>query len=839
QAAMTALRERHRPLRLQHRIERADGSAIWVESRAQVRREADGSTRCTGVTIDISEAVRSAEELRQSEQRLRRAMRQAQLAPFEWNADAGQLDGPPELPRLFGLPGAPGPWPARDFIAAIHPDDRDAVAAVVQSPPREHGRFTLEYRVVLADGTVRYIESRQVLAHTTATGDTLFDGVVIDVTERVALEESRRAVEQRLRMLARMVPGFVYQFRLGTHGEWSFPYASEGALNVLKMTPREVEADAAAVFARVHGEDIARVRESIEHSAGTLELWRDEFRVVDRDGGVRWIFGQSAPVREADGATHWYGHLMDVTARKAAELALRENEEHLKLALSAANLVSWFWNVRNDTFTTPQTIGPHFRTSAGRMTMRQFIEAVHVDDRTMVLQAFTDKVRQRDGNLLDIEFRALAPDGREHWHQTKARAWFDDAGEVTGFYGITADITERRAAEMEQEQLRNQLQQAQKMESIGLLTGGIAHDFNNIVSSILGYSSLALRRYGTELPPKLTDYLHEIQTAGERARDMTRQLLTFSRTQAADTTAVDLESVLIEALRLLRPMMPSSIAFRTEIAPGLPAALADAGQLQQVIVNLCINARDAVADRGVVTIRLAHRSQLDAQCDSCHGEVAGDFLVLSVADDGPGIPEAERARVFEPFYTTKATGRGTGMGLAMVHGIVHAHHGHILLDHQPGGGACFDILLPPANGTAAAAAPAPRADATLPAPQPRAPWVFVVDDEPSVAAFLGELMELQGYRVSVFTAPQDALAAFRADPDAVELVITDQTMPGLTGLGMARELLAARPALPIVLVSGYSATVREAEALAAGVRAFLSKPIDEERLLAVVAELCD
>ncbi|MEQ8661504.1 MAG: PAS domain-containing protein, partial [Gammaproteobacteria bacterium] len=835
-AELAALRTHHRPLRMQHRFARADGTVVWVESRAQVRHESGGPARCTGVTIDISEAVRTAEELRQSEQRLTRAMRQAQLAPFEWNVDAGRLDGPAGLAQIFGLPVTTGPWPVRDFLAAIHPDDRDAIAAVVQAPPREHARFTLEYRIVLPDGTVRHIENRQVLARTGADGDTVFDGVVIDVTERVALEQSRVEMEQRLRMLARMVPGMVYQFRIGSDGAWSFPYASEGALKVLRLTPRAIETDAQAVLAIIHADDLARVRQSIERAAQHLDLWREEFRVVDADGSVRWILGQAAPARPADGVLHWYGHMMDVTARKDAELALRENEEHLKLALSAANLVSWFWNVRDDTFTTPQTIDPHFRDSNGRVTLQAFIEAVHPDDRADVLAAFDDKIRERDGSLLDIEFRALADDGSERWRQAKARAWFDDTGDITGFYGITADITERHAAQREQEQLRNQLQHAQKMESIGLLTGGIAHDFNNIVSSILGYSSLALRRFPGDLPPKLLEYLHEIHTAGERARDMTRQLLTFSRTQPADSIAVDAGGVLAEAMRLLRPMMPSSVTFRIEVAPDLPPALADAGQLQQVIVNLCINARDAVDNDGNVLIRLARRAFARAQCDSCHGEVNGEFVVLSVADDGPGIPADDRARVFEPFYTTKRTGRGTGMGLAMVHGIVHAHHGHIVLDSQPGTGARFDILLPLAAGAVTPPAPAAgAAPAASGVPQRHAPRVFVVDDEPSVAAFLGELMELQGYHTSVFTTPQDALAAFRAAPDTVALVITDQTMPGITGLGMARELLALRPTLPIVLVSGYSATVREAEAIAAGIRVFLPKPIDEERLLTVVA----
>ena len=838
--ALDALYGHGRPMHVQHRFVRPDGSHTWVETRAQIRRDADGRARCTGVTLDITEAVRAADELRQSEERLTRAMRNARLAPFEWDVDANQLNGPAGVALLFGLQDSPGPWPASDFLAALHPEDHDAVAETVQAPPLEAESFTLEYRVVLPDGAIRHIESRQTLARNDDDDTkTVFNGVFIDVTERVALEQSRREMEQRLRMLARMVPGMVYQFRIDSDGRWSVPYASEGAYSVLKLTPRYVEGHADTVLGLLHPDDHERILGSIERSACTLELWREEYRVVDADGTVRWLLGQASPLREPDGGLMWYGHMMDVTARKDAELTLRENEEHLKLALSSANLVSWFWNVRDDTVTTPQDFDSAFRDERGRLDMRRFLARLHDEDRERVTAAFERKMRERDGSLLDIEYRAVNAAGQQCWRQTKARAWFDDTGEVVGFYGITADITARHSALAEQEQLRNQLQRAQKMESIGLLTGGIAHDFNNIVSSILGYSSLALRRFGEASQPKLVDYLNEIQTAGKRARDMVQQLLTFSRTQPANASVIELADVAQDAMRLLRPMMPSSVSFRIDIEPGLAPVLADAGQLQQVIVNLCINARDAVASAGNVIIRLAEERNRCGQCDSCHGAVTGDFVVMSVSDDGPGIPAGDRTRIFEPFFTTNRTGRGTGMGLAMVHGIVHAHDGHIMLASRTGAGTCFEVLLPPAATADAPQWTAPKAEiVTTATPLQRAPRVLVVDDEQSVAAFLGELFELHGYRTRTFTVPEDALAAVRAAPEEVDLVVTDQTMPGLTGINMARELLALRPDLPIVLVSGYSATVREADALAAGLRAYLPKPVDEEHLLEVVAELC-
>jgi CheY-like chemotaxis protein len=256
--------------------------------------------------------------------------------------------------------------------------------------------------------------------------------------------------------------------------------------------------------------------------------------------------------------------------------------------------------------------------------------------------------------------------------------------------------------------------------------------------------------------------------------------------------------------------------------------MANAVQFQQVLVNLCVNARDATNGNGVSTVSAAPVQLEPVACASCHQNFSGRFVALTVEDTGEGIPEAARLRIFEPFFTTKAQGKGSGMGLAMVHGIVHRQGGHILLDSRPGAGTRFRLLMPVSADALEETPAQPSAVHRLSAATAN---IMVVDDEPTVAGFMSELLELSGYTVSVFTAPEAALKAFEDDPGRFDLVVTDQTMPGLTGDQLAARMMPLKPGLPIILVSGHSAVVDEKTALGLGIRAFLRKPLRHAALL--------
>jgi signal transduction histidine kinase/CheY-like chemotaxis protein len=415
--------------------------------------------------------------------------------------------------------------------------------------------------------------------------------------------------------------------------------------------------------------------------------------------------------------------------------------------------------------------------------------------------------RRKDGTVLEVEMRAvpILYRGRPH------------------ALGMARDITARKRAEAERVQLEAQLRQAQRMEAIGHLTGGIAHDFNNLLASIMGYIVLASERQAAMTDAKLPGYLDQALASSARARDLIQQMLTFSRGQRGAPRALDLPAALGESLKLLRSSLPSTLEIRTEIE-ATPAIMLDPVQLDQVLLNLSINARDAMAGSGRIAIAVHPQTLQAAVCSSCRKRFAGEFAELALADSGPGIAPAVLERMFEPFFTTKEVGRGAGMGLATVHGIVHEHGGHVVVETAAGSGTRFRLLWPVVSQ--AAVPTAPREKAPRLAKTGLKGRVLVVDDEAAVGGFMRELLESWGLEAASVTSP--ALA--RETAAHYDLVITDQTMPGTTGFELARELIARRPGLPVILYTGHGERITQRDVEAAGIRALLHKPVDPDRL---------
>ena len=426
-----------------------------------------------------------------------------------------------------------------------------------------------------------------------------------------------------------------------------------------------------------------------------------------------------------------------------------------------------------------------------------------------------------------FEFEMSHKDGTVHLLEVTESPIINADGIVIAVDGIAHDITDRI-------QLQKQLRQAQKMEAIGQLTGGIAHDFNNILGSILGYAGLAQRKYAADGEGKLAEYLEEIVRAGERARDLISQMLAYSRGSGVTPRPQALMPLVRDSIGMLRSTIPTSIELTVEYADNLPNVKVDAVQLQQLILNLCINARDALDNGpGKIKIRLSLRRDLTEICSSCHHSVNGDFVELSVSDDGKGIEKFVSTKVFDPFFTTKDIGKGTGMGLSMVHGIVHEHGGHIRLESIPAQGADFRILFPI---TADKCDPIAKLQMTAKRAAVNGK-IMIVDDDPALTKYLTELLEGYGYEVTAFTDPVKALDLFEKNPDVVDLVVTDQSMPSLTGKCLAIAMFDRRPELPIVLCSGYSETLDDEKMRALNISVYLKKPIDPVELTNAVSVL--
>jgi len=389
---------------------------------------------------------------------------------------------------------------------------------------------------------------------------------------------------------------------------------------------------------------------------------------------------------------------------------------------------------------------------------------------------------------------------------------------------------ERRHADAARGRLEAQLRQTQKMEAIGHLTGGIAHDFNNILTGILGNIVMAREWQEGHGDERLRRYLERAQNSVERARDLIQQMLTFSRGQHGEPRSLALSHLVAESLGLLKSTLPSSLEFTLDSDPELPEVMADPVHIEQVLMNLCINARDAMQGIGRLDIALNTVDIApDGVCASCRKPLRGRYVELAVSDSGPGISPEVAERMFEPFFSTKGVGKGSGMGLSTVHGIVHDGDGHILLDTEPGRGATFRILLPPL-----ATAPDPvteqtRREGTGEAGG-RAPLqgkVLLVDDDPDVRAFMEDRLSSWGLAVGTCASAVEALDYFVDTEPPFDLLVIDQTMPRMAGTEFAALVLERFPDLPVILYTGYSDELTEAHARSLGIRALVRKPIDD------------
>jgi len=549
----------------------------------------------------------------------------------------------------------------------------------------------------------------------------------------------------------------------------------------------------------------------------------------NKDGTLRW---DEVVLKRAiiGGQQRILAFSREITERKLAEDALRASEEQYRaiftasvdgLALFSAEgqLVDCnpaFERMHGYTREELLTIAPQqFIHPDSHQTYRVFLDSVNAG---LPFHAEAQSLR-KDGLAVDVEVR-----GVQMHYQGKPHV-----------LAMVRDISKRKQAERERTRLEGQLRQAQKMEAIGHLTGGIAHDFNNILSSIMGHILLAMERQAPFGDEKLTHYLERANRSAQRARDLIQQMLIFSRGQRREPKSLALPPLVKESSKLLKATLPSSLEMHTELAGELPNVMLDPIQIEQVLMNLCINARDAMAGSGSIVVRLHYLAGLDTVCTACRQPVTGDFVELAVHDTGPGIAPEILERMFEPFFSTKSRGKGSGMGLATVHGIVHEHGGHIVVDTTPGEGAKFRILFKPAESMSLEKAqPEPVASASSRPHLALTGQVLVVDDEESVGEFMKELLESWGLEVTLKTCSLAAQTAFVSCPQQFDLVITDQVMPKMTGLILAQRFLNIRPNLPIILYTGYSDSLTEQQFRESGIRAILRKPVDFNELFTAV-----
>ena len=651
-----------------------------------------------------------------------------------------------------------------------------------------------------------------------------------DASGRKRADEELREREQRLRVLGDNLPGgAVCQVVVSPGGRPRFTYVSAGINRITGLDAATVLADPETAHSLVHPDDRPRFQAAGEASERDLVPFDCEFRMVQPDGGVKWIHTRSMPQRQPDGGTLWNGVMLDVTAARQAAEALEQSEELFRgLFENAAAGVS----VTDATGRFVST-NPAFAAILGRpadeIIGRSPREFTHPDDWTAQVPLWQE-VLAGSRNGYQIRKRYIRPDGGIVWTELSVAVVRDTSGWYVRAIGVTVDMTDRR-------RLEEQLRHAQKMEAVGQMAGGIAHDFNNLLTGVIGNLDLVALSPGD---PN-ADLIGVAMKAANRAAELTRKLLGFARKNQLVVSPVRVGDFVREVVDILGRTFDPRIRIVTDLATPDPV-LADAALVNQAVLNLCLNARDAMPDGGTLTIR-AEAVQLDDAAAARHTDGRpGAFVRLTVADTGLGMTPEVRSRIYEPFFTTKPVGQGTGLGLPMIHGIVKQHSGWIECDTAPGRGTRFDLYLPRA---AATTTPTPRPadrrlatpplDVTTPAP-PAARTVLLVDDEDMIRCLGRSVLEQAGYTVLEAHDGADAVDLFRREHDHIDLVILDLTMPRLSGRDAFRSMTAIAPDARVLFSSGYSADDLSDVTGAVGL---LAKPYRPQDLVTAVRQALD
>lgn len=805
---------------IEARVRHADGAYRWFLAGATGERDDAGRLICLrGTAVDIMPAKETEEALRQNEQLLQRIVEQAPLFLVLLDAQARyRFCFGSGLPKSLGI--------------------RTELMIGKTADEFHEGRFPhvgAMHRRALAGAEVaelhpctnRWLQSRFTPLRDTAGTVTGIVGITVDITEQVRAKEELQAAREQLAALLAVSPVVLYTCR--PDGDFACTFVSDNVRALTGYEPREFLDEPRFWIDRVHSDDLPPLLEKLQRLPAE-EFQTNDYRFRCKDGSYRWTHDQFRLVRGPDGAPREIvGAWLDVDERKQAEDALRESTRFTESVARAVPDILYVYDlVEQRSVYGNRQVADFLGYSAAEMQAMGsdlLPRLIHPDDLPAVRRHHERCAAAADGEILESESRMRHASGDWRWlrgRETPFRRGAD--GRVSQIVGAARDVTALKWAEEERQRLDEKLCQTQKLESLGVLAGGVAHEFNNLLTGVLGHANLALLEVPARGPAR--DMLERIAQAGTRAAELCRQMLAYSGRGRFLLETIDLSALIRGMGPLLKAPLSKKATLLMQLADDLPPVEADAGQMHQVTINLVLNAGEALGDRpGVVTVRTGRQTCDRAALRQTYLDEdlpEGEYVFLEVADDGPGMDRATQARIFEPFFSTKFTGRG--LGLAAVLGIVRGHRGAIAVESAPGRGAAFRVLLPRAPVGVSAAAP-PVAAAAGGA-------VLLVDDEDLIRDLGRRVLERAGYSVLLAADGVQALEIYRARPGAIQLVVLDLTMPRLGGEETLRELRQLDPAARVILSSGYAAD--EARNRFNGAAGFLQKPYRPSDLLASV-----
>ena len=632
--------------------------------------------------------------------------------------------------------------------------------------------------------------------------------IYLGVTSLLETILAKKVSEQRFQLMADNVPEML--FRIVTHpdqaGNKRFDYVSKGSLHVLGCTPEELKSTPSFFFDNLVAEDYLSLDRQMMEAAAGGERFIHTVR-WQAEGKQKFIELHAQALQEGNGVTYLDGAARDITDSKKAVEQIRKAKEDWERTFDAigdiVTLLDSEMRILQVNTATCKVLNAAPDELIGRFCYEVF------EGRTDLCPdcPAVTTIRECTTHVGEITHESL-----DSTFQVSTSPLTDEAGKLISIVHFAKDISE-------QKNLEQQLRQTQKMSAIGNLAGGIAHDFNNLLVPIIGYGDMLL----FDLPEdsSYVTSVKEIVQAGHRARDLVSQILTFSRKSEQEHVSLCVQAIAKEVVKLLRSSIPTTIEIKQSIDYACPAVMADPTQIHQIIMNLCTNAYHSMRKNGgILGIGLA---KVDVQADDFYARLnlqPGVYVRLEVSDTGHGMTPETRERIFEPYFTTKEKGDGTGLGLAVAHGIVSSCQGTIVVYSEPGQGSSFHVYLPAIIGKEEeelekAAEVLIRGDA----------HVLVVDDAQEIIDLEKSMLEVLGYSVTAFSNPEKALALFQAQPDDFDLLLTDMTMPGMTGVQLVEEVFAIRPKMPVILCTGFSELINEKQAEALGIRGYIMKPL--------------
>ncbi len=686
-------------------------------------------------------------------------------------------------------------YPPEDWIGDpqfwsnhVHPEDREWVLKAGRDAMEKGGAHDLDYRMIAADGRTVWLRTKVRVRTGERGGVARVRGLMMDATDTKTAEQALQETDAELRRVLSSVSDCVWAMEMDADGAFRMVFVSP-VVERLTGRPAEYFTNPSRYWQAVHEEDRERLQRELQRLVqGEMSATEIEYRVVWPDGSVRWLRSSAASKKLPDGRIRVDGADSDITAHREAEEALRKAKDALEAIIEASPLAIYVLD--------PEGIVKRWNPAAERIF--GWTEAESVGNQLPIIgdgeaerfRLRLDKVAE-SGTMAGLEVKRQRKDGTSVMVSLWITVLRDASGAPLEFIGMAADVSERK-------QLEEQLRQSQKMEAVGRLAGGVAHDFNNLLTVITGYGYMLLEDMdpGSNLKANVEEILHSV----ERASALTNQLLAFSRRQIAQPKTLDLNALVLNMDKMLRRVIGEDIELLTKFHTELGKVNADPGHLEQVIMNLVVNSRDAMPQGGRITIETANVTLGREYARVRPGMRPGPYVLLSVTDTGVGMTDEVKAHIFEPFYTTKERGKGTGLGLSTVYGIVKQNNGDIAVTSEPGRGTRIRIYLPRIEAAEAAQA-APAEDRGR---RKGTETVLVVEDESEVRTLVRDVLAQNGYQVLPAALPADALEISSGHGGRIDLLLTDMVMPQMNGPELAEKVMLQRPGIKVLFMSGYT-----------------------------------